>query len=374
MKTLISVLFALTPAIPARAQSINVDFEPTNTPFGKPTPNYGASALAAGAWNSVSALNASGLRRWDGTVTPVSLTINGATPGCGVSFDEFDAVNTPSTSGQAESLLDDRYNPGASVGVTCVFQGLLPGDYVVDTIVPERTCLPTSGAGIRVGVLGSSDPPAVVAGTWSGAFVEGQNFARHAVTVANGTITITLDMVAFTDYIEVAGIQLHHGEQQLPGTPICFGDGIAAACPCSNSGPEGHGCQNSASTGGAVLFATGTTEPDTVVLHSFNELPSALSIFLQGNASIAPVVYGDGLRCTGGTLRRLYTKSASGGEASAPGLGDPPITVRSAQLGVPIPADGRRYYQVYYRDANAGYCAAPQGSTFNVSSAVRINW
>ena len=107
---------------------------------------------------------------------------------------------------------------------------------------------------------------------------------------------------------------------------------------------------------------------------SFGRLANALSIFFQGNASIAPVVYGDGLRCTGGTLRRLYTKGASGGEASAPGAGDPSITVRSAQLGVPIPSEGRRYYQVYYRDANQGFCPSPQGSTFNVSSAVKINW
>jgi hypothetical protein len=302
-------------------------------------------------------------------VTGVSLTISDNSSGCGHSSTAFNWEDGPGTSGQTEELLDDCYNPQGGPGSDLLFQGLLPGTYVVDTIV-RRFC----GSQVLVEVLGSPDPQAEVAGGWFGSYVEGMNFARHTVTVTDGTLTIHVEPKFFTSYQEVSALQLHHGDQELPGTPLCFGDGSASACPCANSGREGRGCQNSAGGGGAVLFATGTTSPDTVVLRSSGELPSALSIFLQGNASISPVVYGDGIRCVGGTLRRLYTKSASGGEAVAPGPGDPSITLRSAQVGVPIPADGRRYYQVYYRDANPGFCAAPQGSTFNVSSAVRINW
>ncbi|MFN0007731.1 MAG: hypothetical protein ACKVXR_07470 [Planctomycetota bacterium] len=367
-------LFVLFLAVPVGAQSINVDFEPANTPYGRPTPNYGGSALKAGVWNSVGDVAVSGLLKWDGAVTGVSLTISDDSTGCGNGPTAFDFVANPGTSGQDEALLDDRYNPGGGFGSSFDFQGLAPGNYVVDTIIPKRACGGSSPH--LVSVLGSPDPTVSVAATWNGAYVHGQNFARHGVTVtASGTLSVFVQQQHFADYIEVAGIQLHYGEQELPGHALCFGDvSAAAACPCTNTGLEGRGCQNSASTGGAVLFATGTTSPDTVVLRSSGERATSLSIFLQGNASINPVTYGDGLRCAGGTLKRLYTKTASAGEAFAPGPGDPSITARSAALGVPIPANGRRYYQVWYRDGNPGFCAPPTGDSFNVSSAVRILW
>jgi len=360
-------------AFPASAQSINVDFEPANTPFGLPTPNHGASSGFAGVWNSVGTAAATGLSKWDGTVTGVSLTLSDDSEGCGTfPVGAFVSFDSPGTTGQVEALLDDRYNPAQSVQVTLAFQGLEPGDYVVDTIVPRRFCFGSGGMDIQV--LGSPDPAAHVSGVWNGAYVQGQNFTRHSKTVTDGTLTIEVNATFFVEYVEVAGIQLHKGEQELPGHAICFGDGSGAACPCANTGLEGRGCQNSAGTGGGVLFATGTADPDTVVLRASGTRASSLSIFLQGNASINPVLYGDGLRCAGGDLKRLYTKTASGGESFAPGPGDPSISDRSAALGVPIPAVGRRYYQTWYRDGAPGFCPEPQGSSFNVTNAVRILW
>jgi Tol biopolymer transport system component len=153
----------------------------------------------------------------------------------------------------------------------------------------------------------------------------------------------------------------------------CAGDGsLATACPCANVGQTGRGCDNSAATGGAALQPTGVTSPDTVRLNATGELPSALSIFLQGDASNASgVVFGDGVRCTAGALKRLYVKNASSGAVSAPQPGDLSITARSAQLGDTIHPGDTRYYQVYYRDPSAAFCP-PQ--TFNVTNAVRIGW
>ncbi len=155
---------------------------------------------------------------------------------------------------------------------------------------------------------------------------------------------------------------------------FCAGDASLAPCPCANTGLAGHGCENSAATGGSLLAASGLVADDSVVLAASGELPSALTIFLQGDVQIAPAAFGDGLRCVGGALKRLYAKNATGGAASAPQAGDAPIRARSAALGdVILPGELRRY-QAYYRDANAGFCPAPLGSTFNVSNGVAIRW
>ncbi len=158
------------------------------------------------------------------------------------------------------------------------------------------------------------------------------------------------------------------------GVPFCFGDGSAVPCPCANSGAAGHGCENSIGTGGAVLAASGTTSPDTILLTSSGELPSALTVFLQGTTTVGPFVYGDGLRCTGGALKRLYSKNAVGGVAAAPQGVEPSITARSAAKGDPLYPGFTRRYQTYYRDPNPSFCPSPTGSTFNASNGVSIVW
>jgi hypothetical protein len=156
------------------------------------------------------------------------------------------------------------------------------------------------------------------------------------------------------------------------GTPYCFGDGsLATQCPCLNFGTSGHGCANSVDANGASLFATGTTTPDTAVLTAAEELPVALTIFLQGNVNVSSgIVFGDGLRCASGTLLRLYTKNAVLGTISAPQGADPSITARSAALGDTIAPGTSRYYHAYYRDPNLVFC--PAG--FNATNGVQIDW
>ena len=173
---------------------------------------------------------------------------------------------------------------------------------------------------------------------------------------------------AVADHVVVGGAD--------PATSFCSGDGTQSVpCPCGNSGAAGHGCDNSVATGGAELDAQGTTSPDTVVLTSTDELPSVLSIFLQGDQALAqPSPFGDGLRCVGGNLKRLYSKNASGGTVSAPGPGDPSITARSAALGDPLAPGSVRHYQVYYRDPDLAFCPTPSGNSWNVSNGLTITW
>ena len=160
------------------------------------------------------------------------------------------------------------------------------------------------------------------------------------------------------------------------GIPFCFGDGsLASACPCANAGAQGHGCASSQVAAGGLLVASGAANPDTIVLAA-SELPAGVScVFLQGDGVIAAgAPFGDGLRCAAGSLVRLALKSAVGGSASFPEAGDPSITARSAALGAPIPPSSSRSYQVYYRDNDPLFCAAPAGNTWNVTNGMRIHW
>ncbi len=158
-----------------------------------------------------------------------------------------------------------------------------------------------------------------------------------------------------------------------PGSP-----GVIA-CPCANppSGP-GRGCDNSAGTGGAVLSATGVSRlsVDGLVFTTSGERMSCLSILVQSDATLPNGrVYGQGVRCLGGRMLRLYTKAAVGGAIEAPDFdaGDPPVSVRSAQKGDTISGGQSRWYAVYYRDPVViGGC--PPERTFNATQAGEIAW
>jgi hypothetical protein len=164
------------------------------------------------------------------------------------------------------------------------------------------------------------------------------------------------------------------------GVAMCVpGEFGTMTCPCANpQSPAGasKGCNNSASTGGALLNSGGAAllSADTVVLTASGETPTATSIVLQGNhVSANGIAFGQGVSCASGTLTRLYTKHAVNGSIVAPGPGDPTVSARSAALGDTIVAGGTRWYLVYYRDATVlGGCSA--SSTFNATQGQAISW
>jgi hypothetical protein len=166
----------------------------------------------------------------------------------------------------------------------------------------------------------------------------------------------------------------------VPGNPVagsfCFGDGTGpVACPCNNTGAAGHGCANSQNPAGALLTTAGTTSPDTLALTSSGQIPGAYSILLQGNVDLAgPVSFGDGLRCIGGQLSRLYIDAGNGGVVVFPPAGGSSISAQSAAKGDPIVPGTLRSYQVYSRDSAGGFCPAPAGDGWNVSNAQRVIW
>jgi hypothetical protein len=150
------------------------------------------------------------------------------------------------------------------------------------------------------------------------------------------------------------------------GTPFCFGEGHPN-CPCSNNSASGshQGCLNSTGVGGK-LAGTGVTQvsADTFALHASN-MVSGICIFLQGDA-VTTLAFGDGLRCTGGVLRRMATKSVVAQSATFPQTGDPAIHV----AGLVPPSGGVRLYQVYYRNP----IGSPCGQLFNITAGVSVVW
>jgi hypothetical protein len=176
------------------------------------------------------------------------------------------------------------------------------------------------------------------------------------------------------------------GDENANGVPdecetgaeaLCFGDGSGGACPCGNFGAARRGCDNSlAGTGGGRLAASGAAllSADSLVLAASGETGTAWSLFWQAGTEAAPSPYGDGLDCLAGPKRRLYFRRAEAGSVSVPQAGDASISARSAALGDPIAPGTSRVYQVLYRDGDAGFCVAPQGSTFNTTNASKVLW
>ena len=123
------------------------------------------------------------------------------------------------------------------------------------------------------------------------------------------------------------------------------------------------------------MAASGTASlsADTLVFTTAGENPTATSIVLQGNAfSSAGVVFGQGVRCVSGTLKRLFVTTAVGGSITAP-TGGPSVSAQSSALGDPIASGEHRYCMVYYRDPTVlGAC--PAASTFNGTNALDVSW
>ncbi|MBK7876531.1 MAG: hypothetical protein IPJ77_12410 [Planctomycetes bacterium] len=153
---------------------------------------------------------------------------------------------------------------------------------------------------------------------------------------------------------------------------VLRGDGldpaVTVACPCANFGTLGNGCANSVNASGARLSSTGATTSDDVVLAGSLMPATVACIYLQGDA-LTQVVFGDGVRCAGGTLLRLRTRINAGGTSAFPDSTD---TVTLSQRGGVVPGSGAlRYYQTYYRNS-AGLWCPPE--TFNVTNGVRVTW
>jgi len=157
-----------------------------------------------------------------------------------------------------------------------------------------------------------------------------------------------------------------------PYTPYCFGDGSGTSCPCGNdndgSVPEA-GCANGQYASGAQLTGTGAASlsSDTLVLHGAYTENNQFGLYFQADNDLSPgTVWGDGLRCAGGALKRLGTRISDGsGYSDTSGLA---YTI-SSKAGNIAPGD-TKYYQLWYRNPLNSPCA----SDFNTSNGLAVVW
>jgi hypothetical protein len=155
-----------------------------------------------------------------------------------------------------------------------------------------------------------------------------------------------------------------------PGVTFCAGDGSGGACPCGNESPAGSGagCLHSGGFGG-LLSATGSNSlaNDSLVLNG-SQMQNSSALYFQGTIQVNAgngTIFGDGLRCAGGTINRLKVKTNVGGASRYPEAGDPRISVKGA-----VASPGTRTYQVWFRNA-APFC---NPETFNLTNGVSVTW
>ncbi|MBK7644454.1 MAG: hypothetical protein IPJ19_15660 [Planctomycetes bacterium] len=197
-------------------------------------------------------------------------------------------------------------------------------------------------------------------------------------SVADTITSYRLDFPATQTFTTLDAVQLDARYACSTIAPFCSpGSAGVIACPCANppAGPD-RGCDNSSATGGAALSSSGNASlgADSLHLLTSGERATAVSVLLQGTSS-APtgIVFGQGVRCVAGVLKRLYLLAAVGGSITVPQVGDPSVSARSAALGDPISAGQQRYYTVYYRDPIVlGGCVPT--STFNATNALDATW
>lgn len=175
------------------------------------------------------------------------------------------------------------------------------------------------------------------------------------------------------------GVWLVRADCEAKGSidSFCFGDGTGAPCPCGNTGAAGNGCKNSANPNGANMAAAGTASlaADSVVLTITGHRPSTLAVLFQGSIANPVLMYGDGIRCIGGTLKRPFKMTPANAASlvipSASSTPPSPATLssQSAVKGDPLSVGSVRGYQLVYRD-NGGPC----GTGFNATNGVKVIW
>jgi hypothetical protein len=167
-------------------------------------------------------------------------------------------------------------------------------------------------------------------------------------------------------------------------TKFCApGIGGIVSCPCGNPQvPAGatKGCNNFAGggTGGAILNASGFAETnanDTVAFQVTAGVGSNVTVLFQGTTNSVNTRSGAGVRCVGGTLKRLYKGNQSSGAIGFPNNGVS-VHLQSQAKGYTIVAPITLFYYCAYRNSAANGQPGCPGLNFgfNTTNATSIAW
>jgi hypothetical protein len=151
------------------------------------------------------------------------------------------------------------------------------------------------------------------------------------------------------------------------------GDGSLASCPCATPGASDTGCdspippmQGGGLTGGIKLtMDTQMTSPLNRVTATGSGYPTGSTptaiVIRDSSQEVAPVVFGDGIRCVGvvSLTRLAATVGGSGSSTHTFGHG--------AMAGV-----GTFYYQLWFRSTPISFC--DPAAAFNLSNGATLDW
>ncbi len=161
-----------------------------------------------------------------------------------------------------------------------------------------------------------------------------------------------------------------------PGTGYCYGDGSGTSCPCANDNDgsvAGSGCANGAFTSGAKLTGRGVASVnyDTLRLYATGVDPNNSGLYFQANNDLSPgLVWGDGLQCAGGQLKRLGVRFSDATGASDTSGWATPISVKAGNV---MAGDTKRY-QLWYRDNSGAQPCGVGVNDFNATNGYVVTW
>jgi hypothetical protein len=155
-------------------------------------------------------------------------------------------------------------------------------------------------------------------------------------------------------------------ETDAQGVPFCTEESNPGACPCGNAGSGASGCANSSGIG-ASLASSGSVSvaADSLTLDSAGLLPGKASLLFAGTSQVnggSGALFGDGLRCAGGQIRRLGVR--------IPGAGGTAQWSGGIATALGVTGGETRHFQVWYRDL----ATSPCGNAFNLSGALSLTF
>jgi hypothetical protein len=329
-----------------------------------------AGLFAPTPWGSiyrgVTKVDAQGNILWQTVLTGVSSTLDGY----GLALDVFGRLVVEG--GISVSSTQNEFDV-AVLSSTGVVQWVRSLPYAIGTTAQANNAVATDSTGqiftaaegLARGIVGVFDASGEHRFVWDPHASNPSNFPARLFGVAslpNGGLVVAGDSPANKFYVS---------EVRRTATAYCFGDGSGTACPCGNTSPVtlDAGCTNSTAAGARLVDNGASSLTNDTLILSGSDMPNSFALYFQGTQRIAGgsgVVFGDGLRCSGGTVMRLGVVSNTGGTSQYPRPTDLPVSIRGL-----VPTVGSvRDYQVWYRNS-VNFCTS---ETSNLSNGVEIVW